>query len=271
MQATAIGTVTVTIVLLGAFLYARAVLVHFGADVLNQIEISAYLQDGTSPARTEAIRAALAHDPRVLSVQYVPTKEGLQQLRRRWKGEIDTSILTENPLPNMFRVRVRTPELVPAVAAEIRKMPGVQYVNYGQDVVGKLLQLVAVARRAGIAVIALFILVAGIIISNTIRLTVFARRREIAIMQLVGATNAYIRMPFICEGLLDGLLGASLAVALLEVGRASLVPRLVAALPFVASNVVSVNLGTLVPQLLLVGAAVGLIASWISVGRFLRT
>ena len=85
-------------------------------------------------------------------------------------------------------------------------------------------------RRVGIGVIAVFFAVAGIIISNTIRLTVFARRREIAIMQLVGATNTYIRLPFICEGLLDGIIGALLAVGLLAIARATLWPRLLEAL-----------------------------------------
>ena len=271
MQATAIGTVTVTIVLLGTFLYARAMLAHFGSDVLNQITISAYYQSNVSEARSAADRAAISRDPRVLSVQFVPKKEGLRELRARMKGQIDTSVLTENPLPDKLRVRVRTPDDVPAVAASIRKMPGVQYVDYGQSVVGKILQLGALARRVSLGVIALFILVTGIIIANTIRLTVFARRREIAIMQLVGATNMYIRLPFICEGFLDGLLGALLALAALTIGQASLVPKLMSALPFVKLDAINVDLFSLAPSLLAVGGAVGIVASWISVGRYLRT
>jgi cell division transport system permease protein len=134
-----------------------------------------------------------------------------------------------------------------------------------------LLQVAEVARRVGIGVIALFILVAGIIISNTIRLTVFARRREISIMQLVGATNMYIRLPFICEGLLDGILGAAVAIGILAIARASLMPKFIAALPWAQLNAVHVDLISLVLQLVVVGAAVGAISSWIAVGRFLRT
>jgi cell division transport system permease protein len=168
-------------------------------------------------------------------------------------------------------VSVRDPQLVPAVAASIRKLPGVESVDYGQEVVQRMLQLANVGRRVGIAVIALFVLVAGIIISNTIRLTVFARRREISIMQLVGATNMYIRLPFICEGLLDGILGAAVAIGVLAVARVSLVPKLAAALPWIQLNVVQVDISSIVLQLVLVGGAVGIIASWISVGRYLRT
>jgi cell division transport system permease protein len=90
-------------------------------------------------------------------------------------------------------------------------------------------------------------------------------------MQLVGATNMYIRLPFICEGLLDGVLGAAVAIGILAVARASLVPKLAAALPWVQLNVVQIDISSLVLQLVLVGGAVGIVASWISVGRYLRT
>ncbi len=271
MQATAIGTVAVTIILLGSFLYARAAFVHMGSDVFSQIEISTYVDPSATTAQEDDIRTALARDPRILSVTFVPKREGLAQLRERMKGQIDTSLLTENPLPDKFRVRVRDAQEVPAVAKSIGRIPYVQNVEYGQQVVQRLLQLAALTRRVGIAVIVLFVLVAGIIISNTIRLTVFARRREISIMQLVGATNMYIRMPFICEGLLAGLAGAAVAVGVLALARASLVPKIALALPWLQMNAVSVDLSSLVLQLFAVGAAVGVVASWIAVGRYLRT
>lgn len=271
MQLTAIGTVAVTIVLLGVFLYARASAAHLANDVMSQITISVYVQPSATQSQEDALRTDFAKDDRILSSDFVPKSQGLHELRERMKGQIDTSILTENPLPDKFRVRVRDPEQVAAVAASIRKLSGVQNVDYGQDVVQRLLQLAGVARRAGIALIVLFILVAGIIISNTIRLTVFARRREISIMQLVGATNMYIRMPFICEGLIDGAIGAAIAVGLLAAARATLVPKLALALPWLQVGAAQVDISSLVLQLFAVGAAVGVVASWIAVGRYLRT
>ncbi|MEO6913156.1 MAG: permease-like cell division protein FtsX, partial [Candidatus Baltobacteraceae bacterium] len=271
MQATAIGTVTVTIILLGVFLYVRGMVAHVGAEIFNQIEISTYLTPNITPARTEALRTKLAQDQRILSVQFISKKDGLRELRSRMKGQIDTSILTENPLPDKMRIRVRAPEEVSSVARYVKSLPGVATVNYGQDIVTRLLVLAKVMRSVGIAVIALFILVASIIISNTIRLTVFARRREISIMQLVGATNMYIRAPFICEGFLDGLFGTLLAVILLGVARVEIVPKIMAALPFVQLNAGAVDLGRLTLELFIVGGAVGIVASWISVGRYLRT
>lgn len=271
MQATAIGTVAVTIVLLGSFLYVRASIAHIGSDMLSQITASVYMSTDATPAQVEAVRTALAKNPRISTAQFVSKAQGLKELRERMKGQIDMQILTENPLPDMFRVHARNPQDVPIIAHAIAKLKGVHEVDYQQDVVARLLQVAEVARKAGVAVIVLFVLVAGIIISNTIRLTVFARRREISIMQLVGATNMYIRMPFICEGLLDGILGAFVAIGLLAIAHGTLVPKLTSALPWVQMNVVQVDLSSLVLQLLAVGGAVGVIASWISVGRYLRT
>jgi len=271
MQATAIGTVAVTVGLLGAFLYVRTSVAHVGKDMLSQITASVFMNTDATAAQVDAVRTALAKDERIDTAQFVSKAQGLKELRERMKGQIDLSILTENPLPDTFRVRARSAQDVPLIAKSIAKLKGVHEVDYQQDVVMRLLQIADVARRVGVAVIVLFVLVAGIIISNTIRLTVFARRREISIMQLVGATNMYIRMPFICEGLLDGILGALVAVAVLSIARASLMPKLASALPWLQMNVVQVDLSSLVLQLLAVGGAVGVIASWISVGRYLRT
>ncbi len=271
MQATAIGTVTVTIVMLGVFLYARETMIHLGNEIFSQIQISVYLSDSTTAAQLADIQKRLVADRRVISQTFVPKKEGLREMRQRMRGQIDMSILTENPLPDKLRVRVKHPEMVSGVAKTIAKFPGVTSVDYGQDVVSKLVRLSAVLGRLGLSIIIVFVLVAAIIISNTIRLTVFARRREIAIMQLVGATNAYIRGPFICEGMLDGLLGALLAIGALAAARIELLPKLISALPFVRLNAATVDERTLIIELLAVGATVGIVASWVSVGRYLRT
>jgi cell division transport system permease protein len=271
MQMTAIGTVAITIVLLGLFLFVRASLADLGARLLDQIEVSAYLRSDATPAQVSAVARYLAQDSRVASARFIPRKEGLAELRQRTKGTIDTALLTENPLPDKFRIKVRRPDDVPAVAAGVRRLRGIDNVVYGQKIVARLLQLGFVLRRVGIGVIVVFFAVAGIIISNTIRLTVFARRREIAIMQLVGATNTYIRLPFICEGLLAGAFGAVIAVGLLSIARATLWPRLLEALPWAQLAASPLDVRVLAAELVAVGAAIGIVASWISVGRHLRT
>ncbi len=267
MQFTAIGTVAVTIVLLGAFLFVRDTIQTFGTGVLSQIEIAVYLKDGVDDAKAKELASKLASDPRVASASYVPKRDGLRRMKDVLGKDFDTSLLTTNPLPNTYKVRVKDPDSVPNVAAWIAKDPRVAKTDYAADTVQKLLKTAAVLGRAGIALIALLSLSAAIVIANTIRLTVFARRREIAIMQLVGATNMYIRMPFIAEGMLAGVLGAAVAIGVLALAEHQVVPKLAATLAFVTFRV---NEATLCVELLAVGAAVGLIASWISVGRHLR-
>jgi cell division transport system permease protein len=270
MQLTAIGTVAVTIVLLGGFLFTRDTLGKIGDDVLRKIEISVFLSDAATTAQADSLIAKLRADPRIASVVYVPKNEGLRQMRERLRGQIDTSLLTSNPLPDALRVRVYNTDRVRDVAATIRRQAYVANVEFAQDAVQKLLRLSDVLGRIGLGIVTLLILTAAIIISNTIRLTVFARRREIAIMQLVGASGTYIRLPFIFEGFLDGLLGAALALGLLDVARYQLIPKLVVALPFIPLHAIGINEGSFALELLGVGAAVGIIASWLSVGRYLR-
>jgi cell division transport system permease protein len=271
MQVTAIGTVTVMILLLGTVLFAQETLGRIGGNEIAKIEISAFMSDKASPADAKRLAAALKRDPRVKSVTYVPKAAGLRQMRDRLRGQIDTSLLTSNPLPDALRIRVVDPNAVHAVADVVRKMPNVANVEYQRDFVDRLLRLYDVMSKVSVAFIALLVITAAIIISNTIRLTVYARRREIAIMQLVGASGTYIRLPFICEGLLDGVIGAVLAVGLLAVGRWQLWPRLESALPFFPLQQADSNFGLFALQLLGVGALVGIVASWISVGRYLRT
>jgi cell division transport system permease protein len=267
MQLTAIGTVAVTIVLLGAFLYVRETLQTFGTGVLSQIEIAVYLKDDVGDAQARDLGAKLARDKRVASAAYVPKREGLKRMKDVLGKEFDTSLLTSNPLPNTYKVRVKDADDVPAVAAWIGKDARVAKTDYAADTVQKLLKTAAVLGRVGIALIALLSLSAAIVIANTIRLTVFARRREIAIMQLVGATNTYIRMPFIAEGMLAGILGAGVALGVLALAEHQVVPKLAATLAFVSFRV---NEPALALELLAAGAAVGLVASWFSVGRHLR-
>ena len=267
MQLTAIGTVTVMILLLGTLLFARETLQHVAQNVTGQIEISAFLGDR---ADHKSLVAGLKGDPRIRSVVYVPKTEGWKQLSQRLRGVIGTDLMTENPLPDALHVRVVDPNDVPSVAAKIEKLPGVARVEYGQGAVERLLRLVDVVGKVGLVFVLLLVATAAIIIANTIRLTVYARRREIAIMQLVGASNTYIRLPFICEGLLTGLAGALVAVILLVIGYWQLWQKFLAALPFLPISSGAGDLGLFVVELLGVGAIVGIVAAWFSVGRFLR-
>ena len=268
MQFTAIGTVAVTIVLLGSFLWVRDTLATFGTGVLSQIEIAVYLKDDVDDAHAKSLATTFAADPRIASATYVPKRDGLRHMHEVLGNDFDTSLLTSNPLPNAYHVKVRDAQTVSAVAASIAKDKRVAKVDYAADTVQALLRTAGVLARAGLVLIVLLSISAAFVIMNTIRLTVFARRKEIEIMQLVGATNMHIRMPFIAEGVLAGVIGALVAIAALVAAEHELVPMLQQTLAFVSFKV---NDGLICLELLAAGAAVGLVASWLSVGRHLRT
>ena len=270
MQITAIATVAVTIFMLGSFLYARETLSKLSSGMLSRIEISVYLADRVDDKQGRAISEVIGADPRVSAVTYIPKAEGLRQLQDRLRGQIDTSLLTSNPLPNAIRVRVKNPDAVPAVAQSIQKMRDIANVEYDQATVAKVLRLTETIPKLGLIMIVVLIFAAAVIISNTIRLTVFARRREIAIMQLVGATNLYIRAPFMAEGFVAGTLGALVAIAVLGIVQAELLPKVMATLSFIPFSTAHVDELRLMFELLAAGAVVGVIGAWVSVSRYLR-
>jgi cell division transport system permease protein len=271
MQITAVGTVVMTILILGGFVFGRQTFAMVGNDIVQKIEISVFLNDNLAPAAASRLQKQIAADPRVRAVSYISKAAGLKHMRDRLRGQIDTSLLTVNPLPDALRVKVVDPDTLAQVAAKIQKMPGVATTVYAEDAVAKLLRVAEILGRAGFVVVGMLLFTAAIIIGNTIRLTVFARRREIAIMQLVGASAAYIRAPFICEGFLHGAIGAGLAIAILAIAQVRFLPKLQAALPFVPMHIDAHEDIVYALTLLGVGAIIGTASSWLSVGRYLRT
>jgi cell division transport system permease protein len=271
MQLAAIGTVTMTILILGSFVFGRQALASAGNDLIGKIEISIFLDGHLKAPAVTSLQKRIASDPRVRSVSYIPKAEGLKHMRDRLRGQIDTSLLTVNPLPDAFRVKVIDPQNITQIAASIRKLPGVTTIVYAEDAVTKVLRVAEIVGRAGLILVGLLLLTATIIIGNTIRLTVFARRREIRIMQLVGASAAYIRAPFLCEGFLHGIIGAALALGLLAIVQLQFLPKLQAALPFIPLRVDTHDDIIYALALLGVGGSIGIISSWVSVGRYLRT
>jgi cell division transport system permease protein len=271
MQITAIGTVTVTIVMLGAFLFGRQTLTIVGDQIIRKIEISVFLDNDLDPVAARKLQQQIASDPRVLGVTYIPRAEGLALMRDRLRGQIDMSLLKTNPLPDALRVQVLDPTQVSAIAASINTMPGVATTVFAEDAVTKMLRIGEILSRLGLIIVILLVLTAAIIISNTIRLTVFARRREIGIMQLVGASAAYIRAPFICEGFIHGVLGAAIAIGLLAAAQAQYLPRLQEALPFIPLALAGHDEVVYSLALLGTGALVGIVASWVSVDHYLST
>jgi cell division transport system permease protein len=270
MAVTAIGTIAISIVILGLFLFLRTSVDQTMKNIVGQVAIAVYLRDDASGPAVDALLKSLQADPRVDSVRYVSKGRALINLRQSLRGQFNFNILNNNPLPNAIIAHTLTPDDVPVLAAEIKTNKVVENVNYGNIITQKLLRVEKVATAVGLGVVALLIVATGLIMYNTIRLTVFARQREIRIMQLVGATGWAVRWPFVFEGILSGLFGTALGLLALGIGYHSLAPKLVVNLPFIPFNPAQVPLPHLALELLLVGVLVGMLSSMLSVGRYLK-
>lgn len=214
MSAAMIGLSLLTVGLFGITAHNIRLVLN---DVEERVEIVAYLRDDAIPEAVAAARREIAAFPEVLEVQYISREQALEIAQaelpefRALFGDLDT-----NPLPASLEIRLlpgqRTPEVVERVAQRVAAFSFVEEIRYGEDWLEKVYLLRRIAATATVVLGGAFGVAAVLIIGAAVRMAVFARRSEIAIMRLVGATDAFIRGPFLLEGLFTGLLGALLAL-----------------------------------------------------------
>jgi len=272
MCITSTGVVAVTLLMLGVFMLLSLNINHITDVVKEQVEIVVYIGEQADRNEVAALRQKLESNPGILEVRYVSSEEHMERLRRQLGSVLegyDTEL--DNPLLASFEVRATVPENVSALAAEIENYPGVSEVFYGQEYVESLfsvtrvLQLLGLALMVGLAVTAVFL------IAHTIGLTVMMRKKEIAIMKYVGATNWFIRWPFILEGLLMGLVGAVIPlVALYYLYQYALDWVAVNNLAFISMLPLQEVILEVGRYLLPLGICLGILGSGFSIGRFLR-
>jgi cell division transport system permease protein len=271
VTAVAVGTVFVAVLLTGTF----AALLGGGERLLGawagEVPVSVYLARGADLA---AARAAAERIAPGRAVEAVTPAEALARLRASLGDEAPVlDGLGEEVLPASVEVRAPGLSLAAArdLAGRLRQIPGAVDVDYGAAWLERLETLLRRARVVAIGFFAVLALATAVLVSNTLRLAVYARRDEIEIMKLVGATDLHVGAPFVMEGALQGLAGAGLAVGALLLASAALLPRLRAALPLAARLTRAVvRPATLLLGRLAGGVAVGVGASLLSLGRFLR-
>ncbi|NMA54946.1 MAG: ABC transporter permease [Firmicutes bacterium] len=272
MTLASIATVALSLLILGAFLLGAANLNHIASTLESQVEVSAYLDEKLGPEEIEAISAQVQRLPGIRQVNFVSKEEALERLKEQFgeRRDLLTSVEKNNPLRNALEVRTQTPADVKPVVDGLKKLAGVAKVSYKEEIIERLFALTKAIRFTGLAVIILLAGATVFLISNTIRLTVFARRREIAIMKLVGATDWFIRWPFVLEGLCLGLLGSIPALILVVRFYHWLAAGVYETLPFIPLLHPASVLNRLQPLLVGLGILVGALGSAISMHRFLR-
>lgn len=215
MSLASIGAVASALIILGSFLLLSVNFDYILKDVESQVEITAYLEDSVDKASISKLNKDLNAINGVKEIKFISKEEAIEEFKEQVGRELLEGI--ENPLPNSFRIKVNDPHEVAAIAEKIERFAGIEEVKYGKGIVEKLFNIIHWVRIIGMIVMAVFAAVSIFIISNTIRLTVFARRREINIMKYIGATDWFVRWPFLIEGMILGLIGSSLAIGILSV------------------------------------------------------
>ncbi|MCJ7790070.1 MAG: permease-like cell division protein FtsX, partial [Candidatus Atribacteria bacterium] len=175
-----------------------------------------------------------------------------------------------NPLPASFEIKVKDPKTIEQIANRVAKLKKVEEVDYGQETAEKLLNFTYIFRRAGVLILVLLVFASILIISNIMRITVYARRQEIEIMSLVGATPQFIRWPFIIEGFLQGFISAVLSIIILYnfyFFAINKVHQVIPFLPMVGNKMDLLPLGI---AIVLLGSLVGILGSMLSVGKYLN-
>jgi cell division transport system permease protein len=188
-------------------------------QIEERVEIVAYLRDSVTPEQIRAAEAELQSLPEVAAVRYVSKHEALAEAVQKLEEFREVFLdLEANPLPASFELRLlpgyRTPAVVNGIAEQLSAYAFVEDVRYGRDWLEKIVFLRRVAGGVAAVIGIAFAAVAAIIIAAAVRIAVFARREEISIMRLVGATNGFVRRPFVIEGMITGLFGGCLAVVL---------------------------------------------------------
>ncbi|MBT9152226.1 MAG: Cell division protein FtsX [Firmicutes bacterium] len=270
MTLASISTVAVSLLVLGVFLVVAANINAVAANVEGQLQVTAHLAT-LSAAERGRLEAEIKAIPGVTDVRFVPQSEAWQRLLE-WYGDNQDFLAgweEENPLRDSFEIRADVSHRVPEIAAAVTVLAGVEEVLWGREIVEQLLAITRMMRLVGIGLMVALALAALFIIANTIRMAIFARRREIGIMRYIGATNWFIRWPFVIEGLVLGLLGGMTAASVLAWGYYLAVRALVQAIPFWPWVQPWPFLQQLALLLLSIGVVIGILGSGLSLRRYL--
>ena len=272
MSFASIGTVAVSLFVFGMFLILVMNMNRMVASLESQVEISVYVKDEVSDSGIHALEERITQMQGVESVKYVDRETAMVRFRERLGDQqfLLDSLGESNPLPNSFEVRVIRPDMVRTAAEAIAEMPGVETAKYGQDVVEHLFDITRLVRLFGLALMFVLALATLFIISNTIRLTVFARRKEVAIMKYVGATDWFIRWPFLLEGIVLGCLGGIVAALILRGAYRMIAAKIYDTLAFFPLIPENPFLHYVTAAILICGMFVGALGSTISLKKFLK-
>jgi len=261
-------TVLIGMFLLGLFIALGTWVVSWSDHVKRELVVKVYFAPDSTKAQMNAVANRLSANPDVKTVTFISKKEALKEMTKRFPTLVQN--LPSNPLPDSLEVVPKHGEQTEAIALSLKPRPaGVDNVKYGKKTAHRILSVAKVIESFFLIAVLVLLAASTLLIANTIRLSIFSRRREIEVMKLVGATNWFVRGPFMLEGLICGAAGSLAAVILLLLGKTLVMPTIlphinagsdVQALSFTLNALILIGVG------LLLGAA----GSGLTLRRFLK-
>jgi cell division transport system permease protein len=273
----ALLTILLTALVLGVFIPIVQATTGTANEVRSRVVVDVFLKTDSNKQQVEDTRAALLTAPNVKKVDFISKDEALAKERKRNKEAYE--LLGTNPLPDSFRVTPEDPGKVTAIVDALaprgptgaRKptMASIDEVRNREEETDKILNATSLVKGVTAGLALLLVLCSVALIANTIRLSIYSRRREVEVMKLVGATNWFIRWPFMIEGVIVGLVGAGLAVGILLLGKVTIVDPLADDFALV-DNLSTMGFVPLVGMLVGAAVVVSALGSGITLRRFLR-
>ena len=273
-------TIFLSLFIIGLFLVGAIVIGNIVKSVESEVSITAYVADSAEQADIDSMMTEIEGIEGVASVSFTTKDQALENFREMSSNADIVDELGGNPLPASINIELSDPQQVQDVATKIEQSELFAKIadednpsdslKYGQRTVERLFEVTNYLRYIGIALIVLLVFIALVFINNTIRLAIMARRKEIAIMRLVGASNGFIRGPFLMEGALHAIIGAALAIICIELLRNLALPRLQASLTFLPIELGMETFLYIYLILLVAGLVIGLIGSALAMRRYLK-
>ncbi|GJM54560.1 ABC transporter permease [Coriobacteriaceae bacterium] len=281
----AVVTIFLSLFIIGVFVLGSSIVNNMVGSVEDKVTIQAFLSDDAAQDKVDALQKSVQGWDNVESVTYKSKDEALEEYRTTMSNKNAAAAVDaldgQNPVPASLVIKLDDPQQVSATADKLIADPSfaevcddtdnpAASVQYGQETVERLFSVANYIRVIAVVLVIMLTFVAFVFINNTIRLAISARRREIAIMRLVGASNGFIRGPFLMEGALEALIGALLSIGALQLVISVVLPRLESSLQFLAIAVDPAIVGFTYVILIVVGLVIGLFGSAIAMGRYLK-
>lgn len=269
MAFASISTIALSLGVLGAFVLASMSANNFANAQVGKFQIAVFMENEATEGQAKDVAERIKKLEHVTSVVLRSRDQEWAEFKRN-RPDIESAGLPLNPLPYTLDVKIENKERTAVISTKIREMAGVDHINDGNATLTRLMAVTHMVKIVSVVGVVILLVTAVFIISNAIKLTLYARRREIRIMQLVGATNWFIRIPLVIEGMAFGIAGALIAWGLLSAGTIYLAQsarKMAALLSQFNSGVEAVHLGA---SLVILGAAIGAMGSFVSIRRFLH-